>query len=200
MVRVLLFDLCDTLVRTAGVKALLNLPGLEAGHDEASLTAWFQDNPVFFAYEKGQVTTEQFLATYRRLGVTASPTELVSWHEALILHEIDGMPRLLQDLYGRYPLYVLSNNNPLLWRGIQRVSPSLRFFQDVFLSHRIGLLKPDPAAFHYALEQMRCPAGEVVLIDDNPQVVAAARALGMGTVHFATAEQARAELGRLLAD
>lgn len=190
MIKVLIFDLCDTVVRTAGVGALLRLPGLRSCYDAEGVDAWFRGNPVYFAYEKGEATTEQFLESMRRdLCPTTDPNQLALAYEHLILHEIDGMAELLTRLGAAFPLCALSNNNPLLWRGIRRVCPSLALFGRIFLSHEIGLLKPDPAAFRHVLEQVGCAAEEAVLVDDNPACVAQARRVGMGGIHFRTASQ-----------
>ena len=41
MIRALIFDLCDTVVRTAGVPGLLGLPGVAGRHSAEDLNAWF---------------------------------------------------------------------------------------------------------------------------------------------------------------
>ena len=198
MIKVLIFDLCDTVVRTAGVGALLHLPGLCSCYNAEGVDEWFRGNPVYYAYEKGAATTGQFLESMRRdLCPTADPDELALAYEHLILHEIDGVAALLARLASVFPLCALSNNNPLLWRGIRRVCPSLALFGQIFLSHEIGLLKPDPAAFQHVLEQIGCAAEEAVMVDDNPACVAQARALGMKGIRFRTASQARRALNEL---
>jgi len=199
--KVLIFDLCDTVVRTAGVGALLDLPGLRSCYDAEGVDEWFRRNPVYFAYEKGEATTGQFLESMRRdLCPTADPDELALAYEHLILHEIDGVAELLTRLAATFPLCALSNNNPLLWRGIRRVCPSLPLFGRIFLSHEIGLLKPDPAAFRHVLEQIGCAAEEAVLVDDNPICIARAEELGMEAIHFRSAFQARGALDELFGE
>ena len=198
MIKSIVFDLCDTLVRTAGVKALLALPGTALKHDETSLCQWFSTSPVFAAYEKGQATTEEFLEALRTgLGTSVSPDQLRCAYQALILCEIEDVPQLLRQLGCKYPLYALSNNNPLLWSSIQCVSPALELFERIFLSQEIGLLKPDPRVFHYLLEQIGCAAVETVLVDDNPACIRRADALGLHTVHFTSAANARRQLDQL---
>ena len=199
MIKSIVFDLCDTLVRTAGVKALLALPGTTFRHDETSLCQWFSSSPVFPAYEKGQATTKEFLEALRSgLGTSVSLDQLRCAYQALILCEIEGVPQLLRQLGCEYPLYALSNNNPLLWSSIHRASPALELFERIFLSQEIGLLKPDPRIFHYLLEQIGCEAVETVLVDDNPACIRGADALGLHTVHFTSAAHARHQLEQLL--
>lgn len=198
MIRALIFDLCDTVVRTAGLPGLMMLPGLDARHDVRSLEQFFLDFPLFYAFERGEVGPDEFLAAFRAgLGLNATDGELRRAYEGLILHEIEGMAPLLRRLAADYPLYALSNNNVLLWRGIQRVCTALDTFAEVFLSQEIGLLKPDPAAFRYALAQIGCQPQEAVLIDDNPRCVAAAAELGLATVLFRSAAQTDRELAEI---
>ena len=45
--------------------------------------------------------------------------------------------------------------------------PELAFFDDLVFSARIGVAKPEPRAFHAALEVMGLAADEVVFVDDR---------------------------------
>ena len=105
---------------------------------------------------------------------------------------------LLRKLAADCPLYALSNNNVVLWQGVQRVSNTLDVFEKIFLSQEIGLLKPEPAAFHYALQQIGCLPQEAVLIDDNPHCIAAAAKLNMATVLFRDAAKTEHELAEII--
>ncbi len=199
MIRALLFDLCDTVVRTAGVGALTRYSDPAAPVSDAAAEAWFRDHPLHAAYETGNANTGQFLAGLAaglRLWLPAE--EVASVYAGLVLHEIPGVAALLRRLRGRWPLWALSNNNPLLWAGTERVCTCLDVFDGILLSHHIGVLKPAPEAFAAALTAMGCQAAEVVLVDDNPRCVQQARALGLAAVQFTTAADAAAQLALLL--
>lgn len=185
MIKALIFDLCDTIVRTAGVPGLLNLPGINGRYEATDIENWFVGSEVFRAYERGEVDTGAFFAAFcSDLKIDVDTAELNRTYEALILHEIDGVAALVRRLSADYPLYALSNNNPLLWSGTQRVCTVLDHFEEIFLSHEIGLLKPNPHAFLYVLRQIDCEPAETILIDDNPNCTEAAGRLGMETVLF----------------
>lgn len=192
VIRAFVFDLCDTLVRTAGIAKLQEVPGITSGEE---VERWLRSSPLFPAYERGELDSEVFLGALRAdLGLRLSTRELGAAFAGLILHEIEGMAQLLHALHPAYPLYALSNNNPLLWRGIQQVSPSIHLFSRIFLSQETGLLKPDPRAFGHVLEQIGLPAREVVLVDDNPACVEQARALGLHALLFTETGALRREL------
>ena len=60
-------------------------------------------------------------------------------------------------------------------------------FDAVYASHRIGLAKPDPAFYNYILQQEGRTAAEAVFVDDLPENVRAAAALGIRAFHFSGA-------------
>ena len=199
MIRAFIFDICDTVIRTAGTPALLRLPGLSPNHNAESLEQWFGANATYIAYEKGQASTAQFLHSVRTgLELQTDDETLAQAFIDLIVGEIDGVPQLLQHLQYRYPLYALSNNNPLLWQGIQQISPAMALFKKIYLSQEIGLLKPDPRAFQHALDDIGCCAQEVVLVDDNPACIQEAQKMGFQALLFTDAAALENQLTSLL--
>lgn len=199
MIRAFIFDICDTIVRTAGTTALLRLPGLSCDHDADTLQQWFAANPTFIAYEKGQASTAQFLHSLRAgLDLQTNDATLAQAFVDLIVGEIDGVSQLLHRLHGHYPLYALSNNNPLLWQGIQHVSSSMGVFDKIYLSQEIGLLKPDPRAFQHALDDIGCCTHEVVFVDDNPTCIEQAKKMGFQALLFTNTAELERQLPPLL--
>ena len=199
MIRALIFDLCDTVVRTAWPAWVGRLPGVTGPSHVRRVVQWFGESAEFPAFERGEIGAAAFLAALRQgTGLRATDDALGRAFAELILDEIEGVAPLLRQLAAEYPLYTLSNNNELLWRGVQRVCTTLDVFEQVFLSQEIGLLKPDPAAFRYVLEQIGYQPREVVLIDDNPQCVTAAATLGLETILFCDAAQTARELAEIL--
>jgi hypothetical protein len=67
----------------------------------------------------------------------------------------------------------------------------------VYASHLMGLAKPDPAFYTHILEQENCSADRAVFIDDFPDNVEAARALGIRSLPFTGAEQLKKDLAAL---
>jgi HAD superfamily hydrolase (TIGR01509 family) len=65
-------------------------------------------------------------------------------------------------------------------------------------SHEVGCLKPEPRIFEIACERLGVAAQAVLFLDDVPEFVAAARALGMRALRFTETRRAIAELERLL--
>lgn len=60
-------------------------------------------------------------------------------------------------------------------------------FDHVLLSHEVGMLKPDPAIYQHALEELNVRPEATLFIDDDPKNVEAAEALGIhGVVYTET--------------
>jgi FMN phosphatase YigB (HAD superfamily) len=88
---------------------------------------------------------------------------------------------LIQDAHaGGVPVGVLTNHaymlaEPEWYAGRPELAP-LRMFID---AADIGYPKPDPQGYLIAAEQLGVPPAEVVFLDDTPECVEGARAVGM---------------------
>lgn len=111
---------------------------------------------------------------------------------------IQGTDRLVEMLHGRgTPLYGLSNMPAEIWPMMLDMFPALKRFRHVTVSGKIGLVKPDPAIFHYTRAKMGDPApDEVLFIDDVPRNIATADALGYRTHLFRDAASLETALVR----
>jgi HAD superfamily hydrolase (TIGR01509 family) len=70
----------------------------------------------------------------------------------------------------------------------------LDLFDVVFCSGDEGVAKPDPAAFVATLERLGVERGSAVFIDDTPENVEAARALGIPSILFTDYRELASEL------
>jgi putative hydrolase of the HAD superfamily len=68
----------------------------------------------------------------------------------------------------------------------------------VVISQHTGMRKPDPAIYRLAAERLGVPPEACVFVDDLPQNLEPARALGMSVVHKTTADQLLTDLERIL--
>jgi 2-haloacid dehalogenase len=97
-----------------------------------------------------------------------------------------------------YPLYGLSN-----WPAdkFDLVRPKYEFFSwfdEIVVSGKVRIAKPDPRIFELLLECIGRPAQECVFIDDSPRNIAAAQKLGIQTILFHSAGQLKQELSPLI--
>jgi 2-haloacid dehalogenase len=73
----------------------------------------------------------------------------------------------------------------------------LGWFDDILVSGREGLIKPDPAIFQLLASRFGIEASRSVFIDDSIKNVEAARRLGFHAIHFRHAHQLRHDLSNL---
>jgi len=116
------------------------------------------------------------------------------WEE-MVPGQISGTVDILAALRQQgYPLAVLSNWSAETHARVYRKFEFLHWFDEVVISGREKLIKPDPAIFHLLLDRLGRPAEECLFIDDSETNVRAAGELGIETVLFTSSEQLCTEL------
>jgi epoxide hydrolase-like predicted phosphatase len=79
----------------------------------------------------------------------------------------------------------LLTNNVKEWGNHWRETiPIDELFHVVIDSSEVGMRKPDPRIYELTCERLGIAPGASLFVDDNADNIAAARALGMQTVHF----------------
>jgi len=58
------------------------------------------------------------------------------------------------------------------------------FFDKVYLSHRIGMRKPNPEVFRHILDENGLNAADTLFIDDSPQHIEGAKSVGIRTIYM----------------
>jgi 2-haloacid dehalogenase len=76
-------------------------------------------------------------------------------------------------------------------------APAIGRLEDVLVSGREGLVKPDPAIFRLLLDRYGLDPARTLFVDDSPPNVAAARAAGMLALRFTGAAALRRDLRAL---
>ncbi len=142
---------------------------------------------------------EQWAAVMRRLHLPESQTRFIR-DEFFAGDIIDlGLLDYMRSLRGQFKVGLISNAFSDLRAWIVD-----KKFADVFdamiISAEVGVGKPDARIFQIALEKLGVAPSEFVFLDDFPENVAAARAVGMQAIHFTQPEQALKELKQLLAN
>jgi 2-haloacid dehalogenase/putative hydrolase of the HAD superfamily len=76
------------------------------------------------------------------------------------------------------PLFAITNM-PAEWvEPVTAMSPAFRHFRDIVVSAHHRVIKPDPALFEIACARAGLRPQELLLVDDSPANIEAARALG----------------------
>lgn len=144
-------------------------------------------------------TDEEFWISYAKTKGIKLPSD---WGESF--------RSVMQDAIGVNPqMYVLINQLKekqipvaLLSNIDERLSKLVRGFglyepfNPCLLSCEIGIEKPDLKAYEFLLKELNLPAKEVLFIDDKPENIEAAKAVGLDTILFQSEQQLRGELSK----
>ena len=148
---------------------------------------------LFDLLETGKISESDFfnaLAAFCPPGTTHHQLEL-AWNSILLDFPLRRL-QILQQVQLHYSTYLLSNTNSIHERAFNAILqqtvgyPSLAvFFDKVYMSHRVGLRKPDPVIFQRVLDDNNLNPSKTLFIDDSPQHIATAATLGIQTIHLA---------------
>jgi FMN phosphatase YigB (HAD superfamily) len=147
-----------------------------------------QQDEIFSAFEKGNITTEEFR---KQIRIKANNPDLTdaqidkAWN-SMLLGIADGNHHLLMKLKDKYRTFLLSNINAIHYDFIMDyLKQNFGFegndhlFEKVYYSHMMGKRKPNADIFEQVLEENNLLSHETLFIDDSPQHLAAAEKLGM---------------------
>ncbi len=179
------------------------VPLEELGMAMARATEQHGGQHPLFMLERGELTEPEFLA--RLQDAMAEGHQLdgmfdVWWRH---LERNPQMIELMRDLRGRGLRMALLTNNVREWEPRWRpMLPELdEIFEVVVDSGFVGMRKPEHGIYELTLARLGggVTAAECLFIDDMEPNCDAARELGMTTVQFHDAEQARREIEAVLA-
>ncbi len=179
--RAFIFDIGNVLLRFDFNLALQKL----AHHCDPAAEAILElIEPIKAAYEGGTLPRAEFQAEVRAiLRYSGSDEEFVSaWED--IFTENAPMVALVDQLHGRFPLYLLSNTSDIHVEFIFRRYPVFRRFTDAVYSYHVRASKPDREIYEIALRQFGVTPGETLFIDDLLPNVEAARQAGLRAHHY----------------
>lgn len=180
----IIFDFGDIFIdldKPASMAAILEIA------PEFTLDA--ETTAINMAYEKGELTTDEFVAHYKTLLPAVPENQLKAIWNAIILEMPEYRVDFLEELRnkGQYRLFLLSNTNSLhMEKVLENCGDALfnRFrglFDQFYLSHEIGLRKPDREIYEFVLTQNDLHPEESLFIDDLEENTRGAEVLGIHT-------------------
>lgn len=79
----------------------------------------------------------------------------------------DGTHELLQYLKPTYKMHIITNGFKEVQHKKIENSGLLQYFDEIITSEQVGVKKPNPMIFQYALEKVKTTANESIMIGDN---------------------------------
>jgi putative hydrolase of the HAD superfamily len=173
-----------------GVEGRAVADALGADPDAAETAGEIEDEPDWHLLEKGQLDIATYfdrvverapkvlgrpidMDAYGRFWRTTAPG--VHW---MVVHK-------MRELKARgLRIGLLTNNVKEFGNNWRAMFPIDELCEDVVDSSHVGMRKPDREIYALTCERLGVAPAETVFVDDNADNIAAARAFGMGVVHF----------------
>lgn len=140
--------------------------------------------------EEGKITREEFLKKCMENSRPGTSNEVLLECFHAFIH---GIPQEKVDyinaLAERYPLYLLSNTNPVAMevsRGkFKEVGLDLnKVFKKLFLSYEMKMLKPSREIYLKTIEEIGLKPEEILFVDDSERNCEVAESVGIKTLRY----------------
>lgn len=180
MIRNVLFDLDDTLFdfhkaeKIALTKTLVHF-GIDP--TEETLALYSTINAAHWKrLELGEISREEVkVGRYRELfetiGIECDPVKATAYYESMLAighYFMPGAPELLEELYRKYRLYIVSNGTAKVQEGRIGSSGIAKYMDGIFISQILGANKPDKQFFDICFAEIPdFSLSETVIIGDS---------------------------------
>lgn len=183
-IQAIIFDVGGVLVRTADRSSRRRL------EQRLRLAEWESEKIVFNSElgqkaQRGEVTnSELWESVARRLSL--SPKELEQFQQEFWGGDVldEDMVDMIRRLKEQYQTAIISNATDSLRQTLHTKYPIADAFDLIVVSAEEKVMKPDPEIYRRTLNRLGREPAESVFIDDFAENIAAARSLGMKTIHF----------------
>ena len=187
-----LFDLGGVLIELSGVSAMRELAGMES--DDELWERWLSC-PWVRSFERGECTAAEFAAgMVDEWDLPVTPQAFLDAFRAWPVGPMPGAEALVSEVATVVAVGCLSNTNSLHTEEQFSQWGIFAMFEPRFLSHELGVLKPDRELFDRVAERAGVTPERIVFLDDNLINVEGARAAGFRAEHVRGVEAARSAL------
>lgn len=146
---------------------------------------------LFNQIETGMISSNEFLKALQKETKNANINQVEKAWNAMLLDLPEERIQLIEKLKkNNYSIYLLSNTNAIHIDAIKKQLGKRKWlafcklFDKMYLSHELGLRKPDVKIFEYILNEQKLKAEEVFFIDDSPQHIVGAKKIGIHCHHL----------------
>jgi len=151
---------------------------------------------LFDALETGRISKAEFIREIKGyLNSSISDDDVITSWNAMLIDFMPDALKCLKALNKDYRIFLLSNTNEIHMKEIKNrvgevfYSEFCQLFEQVYLSHDIGLRKPHTGVFTYILSERGLDPSETLFIDDSPQHVEGAVKAGLKAYHLKNEER-----------
>lgn len=102
------------------------------------------------------------------------------------------------ELKKKYKIALLSNFTSGIEKFLEEIFKINHLFDVVVSSYNVKMKKPDPRIYEHALKELGVQPREAIFIDDLEENIEGAKAVGIRSIIFRSADQCMADLDELL--
>jgi len=157
---------------------------LRFGLDRDYVYNLFFDSKLTNLFDEGNIAPHEFYMKAKKLlDIDISLKELKDCYND-IFSPMPGIEKIIKNLKRRYKVYLMSNTNKSHFDFIRKKFGIIKEFDKLILSYKVGARKPDPIIYRYALKLAGTTPDKVIFIDDRPELIKGARAVGITGIVF----------------
>ena len=197
MLKNIIFDFGDVFINLDKQAMASELEKLNLKLVQSKILADINDQ-----FEIGAISVAEFVKELNVLFPSLNHTEIIRIWNAILLDFPEHRLLFLEDLAGtkKYRLFLLSNTNALHITKVIQIMGAERFnrfkacFEQFYLSHEIGLRKPNADCYEFVLQENKLIAEETLFVDDTELNTEAAGKLGIQVWHLQVGKEDVTEL------
>jgi len=167
--------------------------------DEDMMTEYLLDSDNVNRYMEGKLTSSQFyMRTCKFFRLRIKYNEFYSiWNSIFYPYpEMEDIVRRIREKYPDIKLVLVSNTNETHYDFIKQEYEVLGLLDHCVVSHESGSIKPHPGIYNEALKAAGVISKEAFYTDDRPDLVDAARVMGIRAYLFTGHEKFRKDLAK----
>lgn len=185
----IIFDLGNVIIDIDFNLTFREFSKLSSKYSLEEVRYFIKEKCIWEDYEKGHINDEQFRNTLRKeLKIEASDSQIDTAFCDLLQKIQPERVALIQTLSKKYRLFILSNTSNIHFHQVEKllfesagINHFNEIFEKVFLSFKMGKLKPEVEIYEQVLSEANISANETLFLDDMLINLKGAATLGIHT-------------------
>ncbi|MHA1488207.1 MAG: HAD-IA family hydrolase [Promethearchaeota archaeon] len=188
-IKAIIFDIGGIIIEldfSRFIKEILSISPLHDLEPNSLFNDFWSDALI---YDRGDISKEDFF--YRACNLLKindiSQSYFFNSFNSIISNINEKITEIIKILKKKYnfKLLILSNVNSCHWEHIlEKKWNFMEDFDEVLLSFKLHLNKPNPKIFQLAIQNAGCNPEEIIFIDDFLENIDSAYELGLNIIHF----------------
>lgn len=194
-IQTVIFDLGGVIIDLSVERTLLAFAAL-TGVSKTDIQKAYGSNPIFMAYERGEVTDQEFRDSIRKLfSVQSTDAEIDHCWNAMLVDLPASTLTMLENLKKHFRVLALSNTNTIHINYVNEIMLRGKvldsWFHKAYYSYQLGMRKPELEIYQHVLDQNQLIPEQTIFLDDNLDNLKAANSLYIQTRHITHLQQVR---------